>query len=606
MATGINRVGAFWSLRFVVAATMVAALGCFGSPSIFRNQSPETSFEDLDSDSLTLIGELTVPTGLNYTMVRGVGLITGLNDTGGNPRPSAYRDRLLDEMAIYDVDAPNGILALKSTSLVVIYGYLPPGVRKGERFDLFVSSPNRSDTTSLARGRLMVSRLKTVAVLDDAIREGHVDAQGGGYVLVDSVFANNDDDKLSQRGRILGGGVAKTDRTLGLRVRDAQSSVVASTVISHAINERFSHFVGNQRRGVATPKTPAHIELAVPYNYRNNVQRYMRVVRAIPVRVSHSDRALLLNELREELLEPTSTAQAALKLEALGKDAMSVLKKGVESDDIEVRFYSAEALAYLDDQTVAPILAQIASQERAFRAHGLTALSAMEHVSSYEALTQLLNNPSAETRYGAFRAMKARNPRDPLVRGQVLNDRLILHELPAGGEAMVHFANSRSPEVVIFGGKQRLHTPNFLFVGPKMMIKRMDDERVRVIRYAAGQDDQEIVTSNMIGDVIRTIVELGGGYQEVYQACRSAKLTGKLDARLEVDSQARADRQFDREASESSRFRAANPVPGLFRNDPKDSGQGRQNRDESDISQEDGPGFFGKMKNWMTNDEADE
>jgi hypothetical protein len=604
MATGNYRVGTFKCLHIVALASTVLAMGCFGSPSIFRNQSPEPSFENLESDSPTLVGELAIPTGMNYTMVRGVGLITGLDDTGGNPRPSAYKDRLLDEMAIYDVDDPNGILALKSTALVVVHGYLPPGIRRGQRFDLFVSSSNRSDTTSLKKGRLMASRLKTVAVLDDAIREGHVDAQGGGYVLVDSVFANSDDDKLQQRGRILGGGVVKTDRSLGLRVRDAKSSVVASTVISNAINQRFSHFVGNQRKGVAVPKTPAHIELSVPFKYRNNVQRYMRVVRAIPVRLSTSDRSILLNELREELLEPTSTAQAALKLEALGKDAISVLQQGVQSDDVEVRFYAAEALAYLDDQTVAPILAQIAAQERAFRAHGLTALSAMEHVSSYESLTQLLNNPSAETRYGAFRAMKARNARDPMVRGDVLDDRLILHELPAGGEPMIHFANSRSPEIVVFGGQQRLHTPNFLFVGAKMMIKRMDEERVRVIRYTAGQDDEEIVTSNQLGDVIRAIVELGGGYEEAYQACRSAKLTGKLDARLEVDSQARASRQFDREAE--SRFRAANPTPGLFRNDPKQADEGRKRYDDGDITPEAEPGFFGKMKNWASRDEADE
>jgi hypothetical protein len=137
-----------------------------------------------------------------------------------------------------------------------------------------------------------------------------------------------------------------------------------------------------------------------------------------------------------------------------------------------------------------------------------------------------------------------------------------------------------------------------------MMIKRMDEERVRVIRYTAGQDDEEIVTSNQLGDVIRAIVELGGGYEEAYQACRSAKLTGKLDARLEVDSQARASRQFDREAE--SRFRAANPTPGLFRNDPKQADEGRKRYDDGDITPEAEPGFFGKMKNWASRDEADE
>lgn len=605
MSTARRYVGKAWTLRLVALTTTVFAVGCFGSPSIFRNQSPETRFEDLESDSMTLVGEITVPTGMNYTMVRGVGLITGLNDTGGNPRPSVYRERILDEMAVYDVDDPNGILALKSTSLVIVHGYLPPGVRRGDRFDLFLSAPNRSDTTSLAGGRLMSSRLKTVAVLDDAIREGHVDAQGGGYILVDSVFANNDDDKLKLRGRILGGGVSKTSRSLGLRVRDTQSSVVASTIISNAINQRFSHFVGNQRKGVAIPKTPALIELAIPSNYRNNVQRYMRVVRAVPLRLSQSELPLALNQLREELLEPTSTAQAALKLEAIGKPAVDVLQQGVQSDDIEVRFYSAEALAYLGDQTVAPIIAQIAAQERAFRAHGLTALSAIQHVSSYEALTQLLNNPSAETRYGAFRAMKARNPLDPLVKGEILEDRLILHQVPSTGPPMVHFSNSRSPEIVLFGENIRLHTPNFLFVGPKMMIKRLDDQQVRVIRYTAGEDDKEQVCSNDVGDIIRAIVEMGGGYEAAYQACRSAKFSGKLDARLAVDTQARANRQFDRDSDDESRFRPANPTPGLFRSDPEEGAEDADGPPREVVIPEEEPGFFQKMKGFVGRDEAE-
>jgi hypothetical protein len=603
-----NKRGAlfFGRRRFGAVAVVTFAAGCMGNPfSTFRGQTPDSSFTDLESDSLTSVGQLTSPTGMNTTMVRGVGLVTGLKNTGGNPPPSNYKEQLFNEMAAYDVDKPHKVLASKSTALVTVHGYLHPGIQRGERFDIFVNVPNRSDTTSLRKGKLLPTRLKTVAIMENTIKEGHVDARGRGLVLADAVFKNSDNEKDLIKGRVLGGGVCSTNRSLGLRVNKAAASIAASTVISNAVNLRFSHYVGSERKGVADPKTPGLIELAVPSRYRHNIHRYMRVVRAIPVRISANDRILLLKELELELLEPTSTAQAALKLEALGECSTEVLRLGVESNDIEVRFYSAEALAYLDDENVAPILAQIGAQERAFRWHALAALAAIRHVSSYEALTQLLNHPSAETRYGAFRAMKARNPRDPLIRGEVLRGKLVLHELPDGGEPMIHFANSRSAEIVLFGTQQRLHTPNFLFVGRRMMIKRLDDQRVRVIKFSPGEDDEELVTSNRLGDVIRTIVELDGGYEEVYQAFRSAKLTGKLSSRMEVDSQARAGRRYQRDTSGSGgKFRAANPIPSLYRSTPEpgDEEQG-DNFSDLDVSTEADRGFFGKMKSLISRKE---
>ena len=50
----------------------------------------------------------------------------------------------------------------------------------------------------------------------------------------------------------------------------------------------------------------------------------------------------------------------------------------------------------------------------AFRAFALAALSAMDDMAAYDALDQLLEVPSAETRYGAFRALWAMNPQDDL------------------------------------------------------------------------------------------------------------------------------------------------------------------------------------------------
>ena len=88
------------------------------------------------------------------------------------------------------------------------------------------------------------------------------------------------------------------------------------------------------------------------------------------------------------------------------------------SDDPEVRFYAAEALAYLDVTEAVDPLAKVVRDEPAFRVNALAALSAMDDGAAYEALRTLLSAKSAETRYGAFRAMTAMTPNDSLLVGE--------------------------------------------------------------------------------------------------------------------------------------------------------------------------------------------
>ena len=107
-----------------------------------------------------------------------------------------------------------------------------------------------------------------------------------------------------------------------------------------------------------------------------------------------------------------------MKLEAIGDEAADTLKKGLESPSPEVRFYAAEALAYLDQAEAGSILGESAL-EPAFRSRALLALGAMSSVEAHDALVSLLHVASAETRYGAFQALQQMNPRDPLL-GQTM------------------------------------------------------------------------------------------------------------------------------------------------------------------------------------------
>jgi hypothetical protein len=397
---------------------------------------------------------------------------------------------------------------------------------------------------------------------------------------------------------------------LGLAVRGENHSIMTTTLIGTALNARFHTYDHGIKVGVATPKNDRLIELAVPTRYKNNIVRYFYVVRNVALRETPGERLDRMQLLERQLFEPTTAALAALRLEAIGREAVGVLEKGIRSSDAEVRFYSAEALAYLDETTAAEPLAEAAQNEPAFRWHALTALSAMDHLSAYEALAGLLHVTSAETRYGAFHAMRARNPADPLVRGETLAGQFSYHVVTTNGEPMIHFARFRRPEIVVFGHQQRIRPPAALFAGKQIMIKQHGPDQLRVSRFSPGKDDQHEVCSTQVDDLIRTIVKLGGGYADVLQALQDAKKGEYLPGRLVVETIPKPGRTYRREKEkvnevepEPPRFTVRNPLPELFQNHTADEQDERLDRDlMMDVYPEDPQSkenFFGKMLGWF-------
>merc|ERR1712097_189723 len=104
---------------------------------------------------------------------------------------------LVDDMKRRGVDEPNTLLSLSSTSLVIIRAKIPPGLRKGDRLDVEVLTPSRSETESLRNGWLMQSRLQEMAVLGNRIRTGEPLALAAGAVVVDALL-EGEGDKVSE------------------------------------------------------------------------------------------------------------------------------------------------------------------------------------------------------------------------------------------------------------------------------------------------------------------------------------------------------------------------------------------------------------------------
>ncbi|HID75917.1 MAG TPA: hypothetical protein EYP56_07965 [Planctomycetaceae bacterium] len=555
----------------LVLCSLAVLGGCSWGLQAMRSQSPDEKSND-QAPKVRLVGDLAVPYGLYPVAIEAVGLVTGLRGTGSDPRPSPYRAALLAEMRTRGVRDAQTVLASPDTALVIVRGVLPPGIQKGDPFDVQLRIPSQSETTSLRGGYLLETRLREMAVLsDNQVHSGRVLGVAEGPIMVDPSANEKNNPVLLGRGLILGGGRCLRSRNLALVLQPEHQSVFNSARIEAAVNKRFFLTDSGPRTGVAKAINDEYLELKLHPRYRYNIRRYVAVVRSIPVRENEKMRIERLARLEKQLLDPVTASRAALQLEAIGNRAVDVLKTGIRSSDPEVRFYAAEALAYLDISGAAEPLAEAARHEPAFRVFALTALSALGDYAAIAELRQLLHGTSAETRYGAFRALWSINPRDPFIMGEELGGQFSYHVLDTTGTPMVHCTASKRPEIVLFGQQQRLRCPFVLEAGNHILVTSTDDAHVAVSRFAVGEPDQRRIVNNQLDEVIRAIVELGGAYPDVVQALQRAKASGALESRFEIDALPKGGRVYRRQPVASQGeprppggLRATSPLPDLF------------------------------------------
>lgn len=558
MSTMQPRPAARWRRALVTWAGLgTLAIGCAG-PAI-RSQSPEVAaLIGMESD-IRLVGDYAAAWGTHPQRVERAALVTGLPGTGSDPPPGSQRAMLMTDMQARGVVEPNKLLASPTTSLVWVHGFLPPGVRKGDRFDVMVEVPADNDTASLHGGWLMETRLAEMAVLGNRVRDGHVRAVAEGPLLVDPVSGGTLDSRSRVRGRVPGGGVSLTTRPIGLILEPEHRSVALSKRIGDTINRRFHAVIKGTKRGVATPKTERFIELEIPPVYAHNLARYIRVVRAVAVVEPPAGRHARMELLSRQLADPVTAPMAAIKLEAVGRDAIPILKEALESSDAEVRFAAAESLAYLGESAAAPHLAEAASGLRSARPAALAALQVLDDANGIDALQSLLSSASAETRYGAFRALWRIDPTLPVIRGERLAEACSLHVLDVDGPPLVHCTRSTRPEIVLFGTDHRLESGLRAEAGGSIVVV-VEGREATISRFAAGEPDRTIVTPARVDHVTRAIVEVGGTYPDVVQFLQQSSANRCLDSRLAFDA---LPNEFDGRGSvhdEASREKGDEPL----------------------------------------------
>ena len=533
--------------------------------------------------------------GNSLVVLKGVGLVTGLNGNGGDPSPSGLRTQLQTEMSRRGVKDANRILASSDTALVVVIAYLPAMVRKDQRFDVRVVLPPNSNAKSLKGGWLLETRLFEEHTVDDktALRPQEY-AVAGGAVLTTLGVRDTGAERVAETmaGTIPGGAISKVDRDLTIMLNSDKRSARNSDRVAQAVSERFHRYNKyGQRIPCAVAKTDALIELKTHAQYVNNFPRYQQVIRNLTLNESEVNRRMRMEMLARNIMEPEKSQMAALQLEALGEDSIPFLKDALESQDFEVRFQAAQSLAYLGDASGVSVLHDAAKNQPAFRIFSLVALSVIrEDADAIVALRDLMNADSLETRYGALRALKELDPNDPALNAVTFRDRFVMNVIDSDGEPMVHVARRRTPEIVIFGAEQAFRLPVVLNAGSNLrIIGEPGSTEVEITRYELNSEPERHRVRNRVADIIQTCGELGAAYPDVVQMLVEADKQRNFMGEFGIDRLPQAGRLYVRNAEDTDetdesgrRIGNSRMIPQMF--DELDEEEVQKNESEEKLT----------------------
>ena len=320
-------------------------------------QIAQENARDRDLDVRTIgdvvdIGEAsTVP-----IQVDGVGLVTGLAGTGNSP--SGYHRTILEQYLLKHNTTPGGemhhlsndvkvrqILDDPNNALVLIKGYIPAGIHKGDRFDVEIALPANSKTSSLAGGFLELSILRVYEAAANIssrpevagkLLEGDIFAHAKGRLFVG--FGNNTDPHELKHARIWQGGVSRIDRAYAFCMRDDKKALAEAGRIASLINTKYQDDPNSPARrfeftkqekmlltmgnaanqlnmrqdpfgasvnDIAKATKDKVIQVRVPAAYRFDHDRFARVALYTPLRDTDPNLSRYRQRLQKLVLDPS-------------------------------------------------------------------------------------------------------------------------------------------------------------------------------------------------------------------------------------------------------------------------------------------------------------
>lgn len=487
------------TLTLLVAAAGSTLSACGGSQK--EPPKPRTVAPVVRNVPMSLRGtigsEVTV-NGVQPVIVSGLGLVVGLNGTGGMALDAGVAATMERELGLRGISqggnstagtnieglSPRELLSDPNTAVVTVYAAIPPGSPEGAAFDVYVRALN---ATSLEGGMLWTTELR---IGDPTVLGGYRTqklASARGSIFVNPfVDPGTSQTGVGQAvGRVLDGGLVDSPMKLELQL-DNESGARARSIVS-AINSRFppAHH-GQTARG----RSAGSVTLTVPTQYAKRPADFLQLVTHLPIDQANLD-AYAQSYVRVMKNEPLMAEDMMWCLRAIGERSLPFVRELYEDPDIVPRMASLNVGAWLGDaRVVEPLLALARTGPTPIRVEAIGLLKTVSGGPTLElALRELLTESDLTVRVAAYETLAdraeqkqlsyaaARNPSTKVVteagtfeptvyrvmsgatihgvERRLIGDKFALDRV-LGGPPLVYVTQQRAPRVVVFGDGPRV------------------------------------------------------------------------------------------------------------------------------------------------------
>jgi len=432
---------ALLALCLVGAALAVPGLSCSQASKPSEPRTPrDVQMPPYLKDT---VGELARVSGREELPVQGYGFVTNLDGTGTKAMPPGIRQEILQMMRRNKIDKAEEIITSPNTAVVTVSGWLPPGLGKGELFDLEVRAIPTTETTSLEGGFLLECELTYLSWDRGVEQRSERQALGRGAIFVSPFASEGDARKASDPrvGRVLAGG--KALKTRQFRLVLYAPSVRTADQIVRLVNARFP----GAAKGT---QDPGRIDLDTPREFLDDKAHFLDLVGALYLRETPDARDQRIRLLADTLVAGKDMDRVALCLEAFGASAAARVRQLADHESPAVRFYVGRTLANLQDALAVHVLDRIAMDDHSeFQEGAVEALGRLRSGVGLGVLGRALDAKSARVRVAAWKAMARLAPRTFVAR--TFADKFILSTVVTRGEPFVYNSRMLRPEIALFG-----------------------------------------------------------------------------------------------------------------------------------------------------------
>ncbi len=526
----MDRENGFYRLdRRVTIATMLVGwigLACISGCNswVSKNREKDNHFiketrriQELmvDPDRPRLIGEVTSSLGMKPSHFDSYAIAASLPGTGGIVRPGMQRDWILDEMRIRETESPEAFLDDPSTALVKLRITANPCDSKGDIFDVQVENSTECTATNLAEGYILESRLCEMAMLQGKLRTSDPKAIASGEIVILPTTFTRQSGVTPLQGVVIGGAKLKEDQPIGLRIEPEFRHVIVTKAIEKAINSRYFYKDSNKQKMVAVGTSDWYVGLGTVPKYKHDPAHFMSVIKCTGFGETSDEQQERLMGCRKLLADPATSRRAAAELEAIGTDAAKeTLIAGLTSSDKEVRFYSAYSLSYLDRRESVPVLLELAQTTPAARELCLVGLVVNEDSSAREALEQLLQEPDPDLRFGAFRAIRLRNPTDMSVKGEVIGKDFQFVQVPSS-IPLLAVSLQKHKELILFGNSIAISLSTPFSPTQLLTLTPAAGSQIKLTKRQGSGEVRNLVVGSDVVSVLRGLGNIQANYNDV-------------------------------------------------------------------------------------------